>query len=104
MKTKIEIKDTGCCSFPTKEPSFRLRVEPHLEEKKPYSIVKWQTGEPKERGEYLVTLLSGKVKVAEFYKYKVADKEYWGCIPYGIVGVKAWCKLSDIEPYKEEEV
>ena len=65
-------------------------------------IIKWQTGEPKERGEYLVTLLSGKVKVAEFYKYKVADKEYWDCIPYGIVGVKAWCKLSDIEPYKEE--
>lgn len=71
------------------------------EGKKKYSIVHWQTGEPKERGEYLVTLLSGKVKVAEFYKYKVADKEYWDCIPYGIVGVKAWCKLSDIEPYKE---
>ena len=70
------------------------------EGKKKYSIVHWQTGEPKERGEYLVTLLSGKVKVAEFYKYKVADKEYWDCIPYGIVGVKAWCKLSDIEPYK----
>lgn len=66
------------------------------------SKIKWQTGEPKERGEYLVTLLSGKVKVAEFYKYKVADKEYWGCIPCGIAGVKAWCKLSDIEPYKED--
>lgn len=69
--------------------------------KRNLSVIKWQTGEPKERGEYLVTLLSGKVKVAEFYKYKVADKEYWGCIPYGIVGVKAWCKLSDIESYKE---
>ena len=70
-------------------------------DKSPFPI-KWKTGKPKERGEYLVTLLSGKVKVAEFYKYKVADKEYWDCIPYGIVGVKAWCKLSDIEPYKEE--
>ena len=30
------------------------------------------------------------------------DEEYWGCIPCGIVGVKAWCKLSDIEPYNEE--
>ena len=68
--------------------------------KKPFSI-KWQTGEPKERGEYLVTLLSGKVKVVEFYKYKVADKEYWNCTPYNIECVKAWCKLSDIEPCKE---
>ena len=66
------------------------------------SIIKWQTGEPKESGEHFVTLLNGKVRLAEFYKYKVADKEYWGCIPCGIVGVKAWCKLSDIEPYKEE--
>ena len=66
------------------------------------SVIKWQTGEPKESGEYLVTLICGKVRVAEFYKYKVADKEYWGCFPYGIVGVKAWCKLSDVEPHKEE--
>lgn len=66
------------------------------------SAIKWQEGEPKERGEYLVSLLSGKVKVAEFYKYKVADKEYWDCIPFGIVGVNAWCSLCDIEPYKEE--
>ena len=70
-------------------------------DKRPFSI-KWQTGTPKERGEYLVTLFSGKIKVAEFYKYKEADKEYWGCILYGIVGVKAWCKLSDIEPYNKE--
>ena len=66
------------------------------------SAVKWQTGEPKESGEHLVTLLSGKVRLAEFYKYKVADKEYWGCVPYDLLCVKAWCKLSDIEPYKEE--
>ena len=66
------------------------------------STIKWKTGVPEEEGEHLVTLICGKVKVAEFYKYKVADKEYWGCIPYGIVGVKAWCKLSDIKPCKEE--
>lgn len=68
------------------------------------SVIKWQTGEPKERGEYLVTLLSGNVRLAEFYKYEVADKEYWDCIPYDLLCVKAWCKLSDIEPYKEETV
>ena len=72
------------------------------EGKKKYSIVHWQTGEPKERGVYLVTLLNGKVRVADFYQYKIDDKEYWNCIPYGIVGVKAWCKLNDIEPYKDE--
>jgi hypothetical protein len=72
------------------------------EGKKKYSIIHWQTGEPKESGEYLVNLINGKVRVVEFYKYKVADKEYWDCIPYNILCVKAWCKLSDIEPYKEE--
>ena len=71
------------------------------EGKKKYSIVHWKTGEPKERGVYLVTLLNGKVRVADFYQYKIADKEYWNCIHYNIVCVKAWCKLSDIEPCKE---
>ena len=66
------------------------------------SKIKWQTGEPKEEGKYLVSLLSGKVAVAEFFHYKVCDKEYWDCIPYSILKVKAWCKLSDIKPYKEE--
>ena len=67
------------------------------------STIKWQTGEPKEEGKYLVSLLSGKVAVAEYFQYKVCDKEYWDCIPYSILCVKAWCKLSDIKPYKEKE-
>lgn len=67
------------------------------------STIKWQKGEPKERGTYLVTLLSGEVRLTEFYKYKVAGKEFWDCVPYNIETVIAWCKLSDIKPYKEDK-
>ena len=65
------------------------------------SKIEWQTGEPNESGSYLATLLNGKVAIVEFFQYKVADKRYWDCYPYSILKVKAWCKLSDIEPYKE---
>lgn len=62
------------------------------------SVIKWQTGEPKERGIYLVTTSSNIVRTS-----------YWisGCwlindLPFSTLMIKAWCKLSDIEPYKEE--
>ena len=62
--------------------------------------IKWQTGEPKEGGEYLITTYNGKVRVDEFYHYSVSGKEYGTFIKY--TNPIAWCKLSDIEPYKEE--
>ena len=62
--------------------------------------IKWQTGEPTEDGEYLVTTYNGKIKVDEFYHYLVAGKEYGTFTKY--TNPIAWCKLSDIEPYKTE--
>jgi hypothetical protein len=73
-------------------------LEQELDIMKEQSIVKWHTGEPKESGAYLITTSNGKV---------FAD--YWRVFPNHCdwyyrnkFDVKAWCKLSDIEPYKEE--
>ena len=59
--------------------------------------IQWQTGEPKEKGKYLVTNINGKVIVAEYYR------GYKQCESFFKEHAVAWCKLSDIEPYKEEE-
>ena len=63
------------------------------------SVIKWQTGEPKENGICLVTTSSNIVRTS-----------YWnnGCwlindLSFSTLKIKAWCKLSDIEPYKEEK-
>ena len=62
------------------------------------SVIKWQTGEPKESGTYLATI---KGRYSIFVQYA-----QFGCLtgwsyfkPKEII---AWCKLSDIEPYKEK--
>ena len=65
------------------------------------SVIKWQTGTPKENGDYLVTRYSplGKGRTytqTNYYFYgkwviEVLDASY----------VIAWCPLSEIEPYKE---
>lgn len=57
------------------------------------SVIKWQTGEPKENGTYLVSTLDGFIEVSN-----------WGTCAWDTQlsdSVIAWCKLSDIEPYKE---
>ena len=64
------------------------------------SAVKWQTGEPKEHGEYLVSLKDGSVCRNEWRELYCED--YVKCWVYNEGEVTAWCKLSDIEPYKEE--
>ena len=62
------------------------------------STIKWQTGEPKENGEYLITTNIETVLIA-----------WWNGTSWLIgnmsldIKYKARCKLSDIEPYKEEE-
>lgn len=61
------------------------------------STIKWQTGEPKEIGHYLVTLKGGYIDVA-FYTGECVEY-FAGFISENIV---AWCNLSEIEPYKEE--
>lgn len=63
------------------------------------SVIKWQIGEPIKKGEYLVSC-KGRKEVLILYRndnFWIYDEQI---IPDSIV--KAWCKLSDIKPYKEE--
>lgn len=61
------------------------------------SVVEWQTGEPKGNGIYLVTTSAETVIIA-----------WWNGTSWLInnqsfdIKYKAWCKLSDIEPYKNK--
>ena len=66
------------------------------------SVIKWQTGEPKEEGEYLVVIHGKRIKVDRLYAY---DEIKDGYIEKAYVwrdnwlsGITAWCKLSDIKP------
>ena len=59
-------------------------------------IIHWHTGEPKEKGFYLVSTNKGFV-CQGFYN---AEMNCWGAALNEIA--VAWCKLSDIKPYKEE--
>ena len=57
------------------------------------SVIKWRTGEPKEREVYLVCDKCGNI-----------DVDYWsmcGWEYYDNAVIVAWCPLSGIEPYKE---
>lgn len=65
------------------------------------STIKWQTGEPKENGEYLVSLEDGSVCRDEWRELYCEDDIK--CWVYNEGEVTAWCKLSDIKPYKEKE-
>ena len=59
------------------------------------SVIKWQTGEPKEEGRYIITKCNGIVKCLQFCPKEDVDVAYFKGL------VLAWCKLSDIKPYKE---
>lgn len=63
-----------------------------------WNNIKWQTGEPPETGMYLVTV-ENKYIATDYFGYFQYDKwrHYDG-------HVTAWCKLSDIQPYKGKEV
>ena len=60
------------------------------------SVIKWQTGTPKEEGEYLVTLKTLKGVIVDCLSFE----EYGWNLAINCK-VVAWCPLSDIEPYKE---
>lgn len=62
------------------------------------STIKWQIGDPKEGGSYLITTLNGKV--CYDYWRVFPNSSYWEY--RSKFDVAAWCKLSDIKPYKEE--
>lgn len=59
------------------------------------SVIKWQTGEPKKVGEYIITNSFG-----------IVDYNNWTGTMYGWldeIEVVAWCPLNEIEPYKEKD-
>lgn len=60
------------------------------------SVIKQQTGEPKKEGKYIITTKDG-VGCIYFDPEDVYDV---GFLKQFII---AWCKLSDIETYKEEK-
>ena len=59
------------------------------------SVIKWQTGEPKEKGDYLVSLKNGCVGIDSF---RIFGCEKWFFSNSDFI--LAWCNLNDIEPYK----
>lgn len=65
------------------------------------SLIKWQTGEPEESGEYIVSLKDGTVCRDEWRELYCEDEIK--CWVYNDDDVVAWRKLSDIEPYKDKE-
>jgi hypothetical protein len=68
------------------------------------SIIKWQTGKPKEEGYYLVTTIFGHVASDNWMKkYNDGGSYYDWSLHNGCEEVRAWCKLSDIAPCKEED-
>ena len=72
-------------------------LEQELDMMKEQSTIKWQTEFPDIEGEYLVTDDNGDVTtdcwcVLEHYQYWAQHRND---------EVVAWCKLSDIKPYKE---
>lgn len=74
------------------------KINPN-EGKKKYSIIHWETGDPKETAHCLVCTYSGNVKVLTW----IPTIKCW--VAHGLekhYDVIAWCKLSEIKPYKEE--
>lgn len=61
------------------------------------SVIKWQTGDPKSVGFYLVSTAKNEV-VINHVTIDENDNFVWFS---GKDEILAWCKLSDIEPYKE---
>ena len=67
------------------------------------SVIKWQTSEPNEKGTYLITTVRGIVAFDRWLTERhcfIDDDNECGWDYYKEVA--AWCKLSDIKPYKEE--
>ena len=66
------------------------------------SKIKWQTGEPKHDGVYIVTSFDSLQKINIC---RVLERVGYKWMNEGLevrdYNIKAWCKLSDIKPYKE---
>lgn len=59
------------------------------------STIKWKTGVPEETDNYIITANDGTVMYFRFCCKEIVDIEFFERFVLG------WCKLSDIEPYKE---
>ena len=77
-----------CCMF------FELGWKAALERN---VSLQWQTGEPKEGGYYLITTDSGRI-TTDLWRIFPNRRNWEYRNKFDVV---AWCKLSDIEPYKE---
>lgn len=66
------------------------------------SKIRWQTGEPKHDGVYIVTSFDSvqKMNICRILE-KVGYRWMNGSMEVRECDIKAWCKLTDIEPYKE---
>lgn len=65
------------------------------------STIKWKKGEPKYPGKYLVQTKDGMIDVSEWEMYDSGWGEQHGSWSrFNRFYIVAWCKLSDIEPYK----
>lgn len=61
------------------------------------SVIKWQKGEPKESGNYLVTVkASNTLLVTTDFYMCIRGWRLWGDY------ITAWCKLKDINPYEQQ--
>lgn len=68
------------------------------------SVIKWNTGKPKEEGYYLITTNFGHVTLDHWMKkHSYSESYYDWSLHNGYKEVRAWCKLSDIAPCKEED-
>ena len=68
------------------------------------SVIKWQTGTPKYPGRYLVQTKDGMFDVSEWEMYDSCWGEQHGSWSrFNRFYIVAWCLLSDIKPYKEEQ-
>ena len=65
---------------------------------KTQSCIKWQTGEPTESGSYLASIKG----IESYFVTCVIYNRLTGWCHWKKEKIVAWCKLSDIEPYKEE--
>ena len=57
-------------------------------------MLNWQAGTPTETDKYLITHKGGEVRVDWWYNYLQEWDAHYN------EDVIAWCKLTDIEPYK----
>lgn len=66
-------------------------------------VIKWKIGEPKHDGVYIVTTFDSvqKINICRILE-KVGYRWMNGSMEVRECNIKAWCKLSDIKPYKEK--